>query len=186
VTRERRLLLVLFVVYLVLLAWIILWKLEPPYIGKAALLPRPIKLVPFLPSGDYRASNPLEVAFNVILFVPFGIYLGMLAPSWRWYRLTAVFLGASLLLETVQHLLSTGSFDLSDVISNGVGGVAGIGVLVVARRWLGARTIRVLTGIGLIAAVVSVLAVTVYIASPLHYTAQRDVVVPQPATSSTP
>jgi glycopeptide antibiotics resistance protein len=184
--RERTLLVVLFVVYLVLLVWIILWKLEIPWVGKAALLPRPIKLVPYLPSGDAGASTPGEVAANIALFVPFGIYLGLLAPSWRWWQLTAVFVGASVLLETVQHLLSTGSFDTSDVIDNTVGGVVGLGLLALARRRLRTRAVAIVTRICLIGAVVAVLAVAVFIASPLRYEAQRDVVVPRPTVSVTP
>ncbi|HYJ51136.1 MAG TPA: VanZ family protein, partial [Microbacterium sp.] len=76
----RALLVVPFVAYLVLLVWIVLWKLEIPWIGEAALIPRPIKLVPFLPSADADASAPIEVVINLLLFVPFGLYLGLLAP----------------------------------------------------------------------------------------------------------
>ncbi|MEO6533936.1 MAG: VanZ family protein [Pseudolysinimonas sp.] len=185
-SAPRRLLVVLFVVYLVLLVWIILWKLEIPYVGRAALLPRPIKLVPYAASGDYEASVPLEVVANVILFVPFGIYLRMLASRRRWWQLTGVFVGASLLLETVQHLISTGSFDTTDVIDNTLGGVVGLGVLALARRWLGGRAVAIVTRVCLIAGIVAVLAVAIFIASPLHYAAQRDVVVPRPAVSSAP
>src|SRR5205085_2385497 len=46
--RGRRLLIGLFVVYLVLLGWMVLWKFETPWVGAAALLPRPLKLVPFV------------------------------------------------------------------------------------------------------------------------------------------
>lgn len=40
----------LFVVYLVLLSWVVLWKLEVPYVGGGAL--RRIKLVPFAPTAE--------------------------------------------------------------------------------------------------------------------------------------
>jgi len=36
-----------------------------PWIGEAALRPRPIKLIPFLPSGDAGASAPQEVGTAV-------------------------------------------------------------------------------------------------------------------------
>ena len=115
----------LFVVYLVLLAWMVLWKFEMPWVGTAALLPRPLKLVPFVPSGDAGASAPQEVIANLLLFVPFGIYLGLLAPSWRWWANAAVFAGASTVLEVTQHLISVGSFDTTDIIVNTAGGLAG-------------------------------------------------------------
>ena len=184
--QQHALLVALFAIYLVLLTWIVLWKLDVPYIGAAAGLPRPWKLVPFVASGDAGASQPLEVGANIILFVPFGIYLGMLAPAWRWWQLTGVFVGASLLLEIAQHLLSTGSFDTTDVIDNTAGGLVGLGVLALARRGLGERAAGILTRICLITGVVAVLAVAAFIASPLHYEAPKDVVFPRPSVSATP
>jgi len=59
-------LVVLFVVYLVLLAWAVLWKLDAPYIGEAALLPRPLKLIPFLPSAEAGGSAPIEIVANFL------------------------------------------------------------------------------------------------------------------------
>jgi glycopeptide antibiotics resistance protein len=148
----------MFVIYLVLLVWVILWKLEKSWVGEAALLPRPLKLVPFVASGDAGPSNPKEVAANILFFIPFGPYLGSLARWWRWWQLTAVFLGASLLLETSQHLLSTRSFDTSDLISNTAGGLAVIGTAV------------------------SLVAIAALIVSPLRYGPQHDVIVPRNAT----
>ena len=76
----RALLVMLFVIYLALLTWIVLWKLQIPYLGWRGM--RHIKLVPFPPTARAGASEPLEVAVNVLLFVPFGLYLTLLAPSW--------------------------------------------------------------------------------------------------------
>lgn len=168
-STTRRLIVAAFAIYVVLLAWIILWKLEVPWIGEAAGLPRPLKLVPFLPSGDAGGSTPLEVVANVLLFVPFGAYLRLLAPAWRW-RAIGVFAAASLAFEITQHLISVGSFDITDVIVNTAGGVLG---LVLA----GLVPQRLLTRLILVGGVVAVLAVAAFIASPLHYGPQQDVVV---------
>ena len=176
---QRAILLVLFVVYLVLLTWLVLWKLETPWIGEAAPLPRPVKLIPFLPSGEDGASKPLEVVANILLFVPFGIYLGLLAPRWQWWKALGVFVGASLVLEVTQHLISIGSFDTTDLIVNTAGGLAGLGLLALARRRFHARTAAVMIRICSIGAVLSLLAIGIFIASPLHYGPQRDVVVHQ-------
>ena len=176
-------LVVLFVVYLVLLVWAVVWKLDVPYVGEAALLPRPIKLIPFVPSAEAGASAPLEVVANFVLFVPFGVYLGLLAPTWPWWKWTGVLVGASFVLEATQHLLSTGSFDTTDIIVNTVGGLAGVGLLALARRRLQARTAAVMTRVCLIGTVVSLLAIGIFVASPLHYAQQRDVIVSTPAPS---
>ena len=183
--RQHVLLVALFVVYLVLLTWMVLWKLQVPWIGEAALLPRPIKLVPFVPSADDGASKPLEVIANVLLFVPFGLYLGLLAPSWQWWKSTAVFLGASLVLEITQHLISIGSFDSTDLIVNTAGGLAGLGLLALVRRRFDARTATVMTRVSVVGTVLSLLAVGIFIASPLEYGPQRDVIVEQRGMSET-
>lgn len=179
----RVLLVVLFGVYLVLLAWAVLWKLDVPYVGAAAGLPRPIKLIPFVPSAGAGGSAPLEVVANMLLFVPFGIYLGLLAPAWQWWKAAGVFVAASLVLETTQHLLSTGSFDTTDIIANTAGGLAGIGLLTLAHQRLQARTLDVMTRVCLIGTVVSLLAIGIYLASPGHYVPLRDVIFATPAPS---
>ena len=180
-SRGRALLVALFVIYLVLLAWIVLFKLEVPWIGEAALLPRPIKLIPFVPNADAGGSAPLEVVFNFLLFMPFGVYLGLLAPSWKWFTVTGVLAGASLVLEIIEHVLSVGSFDTTDVIVNTAGGLAGLGLLALVRRRFRARTSVVMTRVLVIATALGVIAVAIFIASPLHYAPQRDVVVRTPS-----
>ena len=180
---EHTVLILLFAVYLVLLTWIVMWKLEVPWVGEAALLPRPIKLIPFLPSAEAGASAPVEVVINLLLFVPFGVYLGVLAPRWPWWASAAVFAGASAALETVQHLLSVGSFDITDVIVNTAGGLAGLGLLSLVHRRMQAKTPALMTRALLIFTVISVLAVAAFLASPLHYGPQRDVILPSPTNA---
>jgi glycopeptide antibiotics resistance protein len=172
----------LFVVYLVLLAWAVVWKFEAPYVGAAASLPRPIKLIPFVPSAEAGASAPFEVVANVVLFVPFGIYVGLLVPTWPWWKWTGVFVGASLVLEGTQHVLSTGSFDTTDVIVNTVGGLAGVGLLALVRRRLQPTAVA-MTRVCLIGTVASLLAVEIFVASPLHHAPQRDVIFSTPVPS---
>ena len=179
---NRRILVALFALYLVLLTWIILWKLELPYVGAAMGLEKPWKLIPFIPTADAGWSNPLEVLANILFFVPFGLYLGLLAPAWRW-RAVSVFAVASLALELTQHLISVGSFDSTDVIANTAGGVVGLALLAVARRRLSAGA---LTRVLVVGAAVLLLAVVLFIVSPLHYAAPHDYVVRLPGTTRLP
>jgi glycopeptide antibiotics resistance protein len=172
------LLLSLFAIYLALLAWAILWKLEVPYVGAAAGYPRPFKIIPFVPSGDAGASEPLELLANVLLFVPFGIYLGLLVPRWRTGMRLAAFAAASLLLELTQHVLSTGSFDVTDVIVNTVGGCAGLGLLVLLRRRYRERITTIMMRGCLIGTVLALIAVGVFLVSPVRYSQPQDVIVP--------
>ena len=166
-------LVVLFGVYLVLLVWIVLWKLEVPYIGGGGL--RHIKLVPFVSTAEDGASEPLEVIANVVLFVPFGVYLGLIAPSWPRWRLGGVVAGTSLLFEVTQWVLSVGSCDITDLIVNTAGGLAGLGLLALARRRFHDRTGPVLTRMCAIGTALFILAAGIFVASPLHYAPMRDV-----------
>jgi len=181
--RSRGILILAFAVYLALLAWVVLWKLEAPWIGDAASLERPIKLVPFVLSGDAGASTPAEMLINLVLFVPFGLFVGALAPTWSWFKAGVAALAASLVLETVQHLISTGSFDTTDLIVNTAGALIGWAIFVVVRRVSGEHTSVVMTRICVIVAALALVAAVAFVASPLNYGPQRDVVVKDAAST---
>jgi glycopeptide antibiotics resistance protein len=171
----RVLLFLLFAVYLVLLAWIVMWKLEVPHIGGGEL--RQIKLVPFAPSACDGASELSEVVANVLLFLPFGLYLGLLAPTWPSWKRAGTVAGASLALEVAQYVLAVGSSDITDPITNTTGGLAGLGLLVLARRRLGARTVAAMTRVCSIVTVLALLATAILVVSPLSFAPPKDVLV---------
>lgn len=128
-----------FVLYLALVVWAVLWKLHVPWIGESQ--GRVIKLVPFVSSATNGPSDTFDVVANLALFVPIGVYLGLLARSWAWWAAVTVLAGTSLTLEVLQYTLAIGSTDITDVIVNTSGGVAG---LALGRAQLGARASEVL------------------------------------------
>ena len=159
---------------------VVLWKLEVPWVGSGEL--RLIKLVPFLPSAEAGASAAREVVANVLLFVPFGLYLDLLAPSWSWRKVTGVVVGSSLVLEVAQYGFAVGSSDVTDVIVNAAGGLAGLGLLALARRRFQARTAAVMTRACTIGTVLALVAVVLFIASPLRY-GPREAAVAAPSVA---
>ena len=164
---DRTQLTALFSVYLVLLIWVVLWRLGPPYVGGSGS--RHIKLVPFLSSDGAGASAPLEVVANVLLFVPFGLYLGLLVPSWPRWRSVGVIAATSLALESAQYVLAVGVSDITDVISNSTGGAIGLTLVAAARLCFRARTTTVMKRICSIATIVIVLASATFITSGVRY-----------------
>lgn len=172
--NPRRWLAVLFAVYLVLLLWVVLFKLDVPFIGDDDL--RRLKLVPFAAGGGVSANTPFELGVNVLLFVPFGLYLGLLAPRWPWWKAIGVTASASLLLEMVQYVLAIGVSDVTDVLVNAVGGLAGYGVLAWIRHGLGERTTAVMVRICAWATALALLAAGAFAASPLRYGPQHHAV----------
>lgn len=156
-----------FVVYFLLLAWIVLWKLQIPWIGGDGR--RIVKLVPFAPTGGAGASEPVEIVINFFLFVPLGLYLGLLAPAWKWWKAAGAVAGASLALEVAQYVLAVGSTDVTDLVTNTAGGLAGIGVLALARRRLRTRTATVMTRVCSLVTVFALVVSGLFVASPLRF-----------------
>ena len=134
----RRFLQVCLLVYLVLLVWLVVWKLQVPHLGLGDV--RPFKLVPFVGDGTNGSSSPRDVIGNLRIFLPFGVLLGLLAPNWSAIRILTACALTSLALESAQWLLAVGSFDSSDIIMNTAGGAAGLLLLAIAGGRSGARS----------------------------------------------
>ena len=134
----RQALVWLFVIYLVLLVWIVLWKVHVPFIGRDDM--RGIKLVPFTSGDGFGASDPYELAANLLFFVPFGVYLRLLVPRWHWGRIVGVTAASSLLLEITQFVIAAGSSDVTDLIVNTAGGLVGVILASLVARGLKGRT----------------------------------------------
>lgn len=166
-TGRRTPLAVLFGVYLSLLVWLVLWKLDVPVVGLEDR--QAIKLIPFVASGSAGASAPPEVVANVVFFLPFGVYVALLAPSWRWWRAGGAAAGTSLALEVAQYLLAVGRSDMTDLVSNTTGALLGFFLVVVLRRVHQVRAVGVLTRICLVGTAIALLASVLFFASPIRY-----------------
>ena len=111
---------ILFAVYLGILAWAIVLKFG---FSLADLdRGRSLNLIPF--HYDTEATfHAKEVIQNVLAFVPVGIYLKMLGVSVKNAALTG--LAVSLIFEIQQFVLACGASDITDVITNTAGALAG-------------------------------------------------------------
>ncbi|MGE8081397.1 VanZ family protein [Peribacillus loiseleuriae] len=117
----------LFILYLLFLSWIIIFKVRFPL----ALLPtgRSINLVPFGASGSY-----LEIIINVLIFLPYGIFMCMFANRKSFLKTLAPIFFTSLLYEVIQYIWAVGASDITDLITNTLGGVIGIGIFFVLHK----------------------------------------------------
>lgn len=165
VAPARVLLGILFAVYLILLIWLVIWKLEVPSLETGGL--RALKLVPFVASSGYAASAPLEVIGNIVVFVPLGFYLGLLASTLPWWRAAGVIAVASVLMETTQYVLAVGRSDVTDVVANTLGGVIGLALGIPLRLILRGRPPAGVACIALIVTVLAVLVVALSVIEPL-------------------
>ena len=82
----------------------------------------------------------INVVGNIVVFLPFGVFLPMLFPRCKNALLTTLLsLEFSLIIEVIQLVSRVGSFDVDDLLLNTLGGVCGwivfyIGVFVGKRR----------------------------------------------------
>lgn len=115
--------LILFIIYLIALFWILLFKLGVrfSYMGD-----RRVNLVPFNKAFSNGNIDLGETIMNVIIFLPLGIYSGVLFKRWSFGIKVFFFFLTSLMFEVIQYLLSVGSFDMTDIVNNTVGGIIGL------------------------------------------------------------
>ena len=117
---------VLFVLYLILLVWIIVFKMDPWTIYRYR---RYVCLIPFgsLFDKSYRFSYAVrDIVYNILVFIPFGIYISMLFERMKPAAAAAVMFTVSAAFETVQYVFSVGTTDVTDLITNTLGGIIGI------------------------------------------------------------
>ncbi|MBO0959681.1 VanZ family protein [Neobacillus sp. MM2021_6] len=117
----------LFLLYLVALTWVIIFKIRFPL----ALLhtDRSLNLVPFGASG-----NDLEIIINVLIFLPYGIFVCMLGSRESFFNMLAPIFFTSLFYETIQYMWALGASDITDLITNTLGGIIGIGIFFVLHK----------------------------------------------------
>ena len=114
----------LFITYLLAIFWILVLKLGVrfSYMGN-----REINLVPFGDQVFYKGRMDTgEIILNVVVFVPLGIYAGILMAQWTFWKKLFFFFGISLFVEVIQFIMAVGAFDTTDIITNTSGGLIGL------------------------------------------------------------
>lgn len=125
---------IMFAVYLLLLVWIVLFKLE---FSLAELdRTREYNFIPFHYGDGHNVSFHFsEVINNMLIFIPVGIYLCSIFRKIPFMGKAALVFTLSLALECSQFIFAIGRFDITDLITNTVGGVLGIGVYLTGRTF---------------------------------------------------
>lgn len=116
---------ILFVVYLLALTWIAVFKMTFPISMQEG--ERMFNLIPFQGTVRLLGHIPLaEWILQGLLFIPFGIYMSMLKSHLPAFVRLLPAIGASLVIEAVEILLNTGAFDVTDICMNIAGAIGGI------------------------------------------------------------
>lgn len=146
----------LFIVYFLFLTWIILFKMQFSF----NTLPhfRGLNLIPF--AGSVIKNDQLdynEIILNMAVFIPFGLYLSMMKFNWSFWKKIIPIAGVSLLFELLQFLFEIGGTDITDLISNTLGGTVGIGFYIVFSKILKEKTSKILNILALIGTICIIL-----------------------------
>ena len=113
----------LFAVYSLLLVWVVLLKLEFDIL--AIEKTRALNLMPFYYEDVVEGDFPIfEALANLLVFLPFGIYLKILNCKNKKIILSGFLL--SLVFETVQFVFELGKTDITDLITNTLGVIVGV------------------------------------------------------------
>ena len=144
---EKKLSLLVFGIYLALLCWLVLFK----FATSPAEIPhlRGINLIPF----HYDVENTFhsrEVLDNVLAFVPAGFYFtAFLSRKHPFAGVGATFL-LSVLFETAQWIFAIGATDITDVITNTLGGLIGMLFFLLMGRLSPGNRMKIVNILGLI------------------------------------
>ena len=112
---------ILFAVYLVILAWLILFKFS---IHIASVLHYDKRSLNFVPFSNVSGSSRESVE-NVLVFIPLGLLLSVNFKRLGFWNKLLIVLSASIAAETIQYIFAIGATDITDVITNTLGGLTG-------------------------------------------------------------
>jgi glycopeptide antibiotics resistance protein len=127
---------------------------------------RVINLIPFLGSfGDSGMIRFSEIRNNILVFIPFGIYLCMLKTPGHFVKKVLAIVALTLAFEIVQFIFAIGRADITDVLSNTLGGMIGVGIYTLLAKVLKGRTNQVINGLAAVFTVLAVFLVTLLLAN---------------------
>jgi len=156
--NQAKLTIALFAVYSAILVWVIIFKTQFSFSDLPQY--REINLIPFAGSGIKNSQLDFkEILWNVLIFIPFGLYWSLIKQNWPFWRKILIIAGVSLLFELAQFAFGIGGSDITDLISNTLGGAIGIGLYAALFRLLKEKTHKVLNIVGLIGTIGVVLLV---------------------------
>ena len=145
--KKSKALLVVFGIYLALLAWCILFKfaLRPEEIPHL----RGINLIPYAASvvvnGKVQISEIIE---NMLVFLPFGLCISAIYPDSEIQNRILLASGLSLFFEVTQYIFASGASDITDVIDNTLGAVIGILLYLGMKKIWKEKTGKIITILG--------------------------------------
>lgn len=114
---------VVFVTYLLTLIWLVLFKFSLDLSALTDLHTRSLNLIPF---AGLSKDQLLGMVENFVIFIPFGLLLSIMHKNVSLRHKLAFMCTCSVAAEIIQFAFAIGATDITDVITNTLGGLAGL------------------------------------------------------------
>lgn len=150
--KTKKMTYVLFGIYFLALAWIILLKgqFSLPKFG----FYRNINLIPFQGSAIINGQIDFdEILGNVLVFFPYGIFMGALYWEAPFYKKLLPIFFTTLAFETLQYICGIGATDVTDLMTNTAGGLTGLLLYILMEKIFKRNTLAVVNWITFICAI---------------------------------
>lgn len=111
------------------------WSYQGPFQGTVNLIPlrEGLRLFHFYYKNRMWTALLVNFLGNILMFIPIGLFAGLLSDRPRWWKGTLWALSLSLFIETAQLLVCRGT-DVDDLILNTLGGLLGHWLFLLLRR----------------------------------------------------
>ena len=153
---------ILFAVYTLILAWILLFKMS--FSIDELYKNRSINIIPFMGSVIVNGKIDVsEIINNILVFIPVGIYVCMLKKDWSILKKISVGFFISLGIEVLQFVLAIGATDITDLIGNTLGGIIGIGVFYLFSKVFKNKTNKIINILASIATILLIALISILV-----------------------
>lgn len=138
---------VVFGFYFILLVWLVLFKLNFNLLEVSHA--RTINLIPFWYDGSAAFRVHLkEMFYNVLVFIPLGLYVSIFRPKWAFWKKVLPCFAVSFLFESLQFAFALGVSDITDLITNTLGGIAGVLLCTLLRKLFREHSLSIINCLG--------------------------------------
>ncbi len=140
----------LFVLYLTILLWLVLFKLRVDISSVFDYHHRSLNLIPFAaPSRVHGEIGYGEMIYNCFFFIPFGLLLSVNFKKIRFLPKLVFIMIFSVAVEIIQYIFAIGATDITDVITNTLGGFIGLGLYTLSNKYINTEKLdRVINTLG--------------------------------------
>lgn len=158
--KSKKITLGLLLFYLMALTWIIIFKMQLSFADLPHI--RNININPFgAPMIVNGKTDFSEIIQNAVAFIPFGLLIHVLWKQKSFLKQCAPMFCTSLLFECTQFVFSIGTSDITDVIANTAGGIAGIILAAAISKAFKKNWITVINVLSFIGAVMATLLIAI-------------------------